>query len=251
MNPKVGEWLTEYAIPNQLHPSVIGYILSKYNESGKSESIENIGYFYEEPEVGEKHLDENGSKGRTNDPRGWSSISRALYSFGENLRNGKYKGKNVENIFTRTISSKLREEWANEFYDYYNMPTLTPEEVVKGNYTQSDLPRDINERFAYVTALITANESQVGACRDFIRKHCDPEYLAIYDMYWAGKDERKMEKISELEEMSMIGHISEEVKGYAEDGVRAYDEIGRMYKESLVRTASRTKEERGGRDERV
>ena len=30
MQPKVGEWISEYAIPNKIHPSVIGYILSKY-----------------------------------------------------------------------------------------------------------------------------------------------------------------------------------------------------------------------------
>jgi hypothetical protein len=76
MEPKVGEWITEYAIPNKVHPSVIGYMLSKYNNSGKSEDISDIGYFYEEPEVGEQHLDANGCKGRTNDPRGWTSISK-------------------------------------------------------------------------------------------------------------------------------------------------------------------------------
>ena len=56
MEPKVGEWLTEYAIPNKIHPAVIGYILTKYNNFGKSENIEDIGYFYEEPEVGEEHF---------------------------------------------------------------------------------------------------------------------------------------------------------------------------------------------------
>src|SRR5699024_5653112 len=99
---------------------------------------------------------------------------------------------------------KLREEWAAEFFDFYNLPTLTPEEVVKGigeGYTQADLPRDISERFAYMTALITADEKQVEACREFIRKYCDPEYLEVYDIYWAGNDERRQEKISELQEM--------------------------------------------------
>ena len=93
MEPKVGEWITEYAIPQKLHPAVIGYMLSKYNNSGKSEDIKDIGYFYEEPEVGEEHLDKNGCKGRTNDPRGWTSISNTLYNFEKNLEQGKYEGK--------------------------------------------------------------------------------------------------------------------------------------------------------------
>lgn len=140
MEPKVGEWITEYAIPQKIHPSVIGYMLSKYNNSGKSEDIQDIGYFYEEPDVGEEHLDKNGCKGRTNDPRGWTSISNTLYNFERNLEQGKYEGKDVEDIIQRSISSKLREEWAAEFFDFYNLPTLTPEEVTKGmgkGYTRS------------------------------------------------------------------------------------------------------------------
>ena len=238
MEPKVGEWITGYAIPQKIHPAVIGYMLSKYNNSGKSENIDDIGYFYEEPEVGEEHLDANGCKGRTNDPRGWTSISHTLYNFERNLAAGKYEGKDVEDIIQRSIGTKLREEWAAEFFDFYNLPTLTPEEVAKGmgkGYTQADLPRDISERFAYMTALITADESQVESCREFIRKHCDPEYLSIYDIYWAGNDERKMEKISELQEISLALHTGKETEGYAEDGVSAYTDIGQMYSTYLTR----------------
>lgn len=250
MEPKVGEWITEYAIPHKIHPTVIGYMLSKYNNSGKSEALQDIGYFYEEPEVGEQHLDANGCKGRTNDPRGWTSISNTLYNFERNLEAGRYEGKNVENIIQRSIESKLRMEWASEFFDFYNLPTLTPEEIVQGfgkGYTQADLPRDISERFAYMTALITADESQVEACRDFIRKHCDPEYLSIYDIYWAGNDEKKMERIEELQEQALSLHTGIEAEQYAQDGLEAYKGIGQMYSGYLGRD---TKEVRGEDDDR-
>ena len=203
MEPKVGEWINEYAIPNKVHPAVIGYILSKYIQNNRSEAINNINYFYEEPEVGEKHPDRNGCRGRTNDPRGWVSISDTLYSFEANLVAGKYIGKNVENLLQISISSKLREEWAREFFNFYNIPTFTVEEVIKQNYTQEDLPNTINERFACVTALLLADESQVGVCREFIRNHCDPEYLSLYDIYWIGNDEKRMEKILELQETAL------------------------------------------------
>ena len=208
MQPKVGEWINEYAIPNKIHPSVIGYILSKYTQSGKSESISDMGYFYEEPEVGEKKLDQNGCKGRTNDPRGWVSISNTLYAFEEDLRKGKFVGKDVEHMLEVSIGSKLREEWANEFFNFYNIPSLSVDEVVTDSFSQADLPRDINERFACVTSLLLANENQVGKCRDFIRNHCDPEYLQLYDICWAGNDERKIMKITELQEMAMISEES-------------------------------------------
>ena len=204
MEPKVGEWIYEFAIPSKIHPSVIGYIFSKYQENRRSEKIEDMGYFYEEPEVGESHLDRNGCRGRTNDPRGWESISRTLYAFEEDLKNGKFVGKDVETLLRASIGSKLREEWAEEFFDFYNHPTLTVEEIVEKRYTQADLPTDINEKFATMAGLLNATPEQVGVCREFIRKHCDPEYLSVYDIYWAGNDEKRMEKIAELREISAM-----------------------------------------------
>ena len=250
MEPKVGEWITEYAIPEKIHPAVIGYMLSKYNNSGKSEDIQDIGYFYEEPEIGEEHLDRNGCKGRTNDPRGWTSISNTLYNFERNLEQGKYEGKDVEDIIQRSIGTKLREEWAAEFFDFYNLPTLTPEEVVKGmgeGYSQADLPRDISERFGFMTALITADEKQVEACREFIRKYCDPEYLEVYDIYWAGNDERRQEKISELQEMTLALHTSKETKSFAQDGASRYTDIGQMYNAYLGRDSRKVQNEENER----
>ena len=131
-------------------------------------------------------------------------------------------------------------EWAEEFYDFYNLPTLTPEEVVQGmgnGYTQADLPQDINERFAFMTALITADERQVGACRDFIRKYCDPEYLEVFDIYWAGEDSRRQERIAELQMQSAEERNGEELSEFAELGARAYDKIGQMYRGHLQRNS--------------
>lgn len=209
MEPKVGTWLDEYAIPNKIHPSVIGYILSKYISNGRSEEISDIGYFYEEPEVGEKHLDKYGCNGRTNDPRGWVSISDMLYSFEKNLISGEYVGKNVEDLLQISLETKLREEWATEFYSFYNTPTLSVDDVVNNNYSQSDLPRDTNERFLFLTSILLANENEVSLCRNFIKKYCDSEYLKVYDICWAGNDEKRMEKIVELQEMDTINVVEE------------------------------------------
>lgn len=204
MMPKVGEWISEYAIPNKVHPSVIGYILSKYNQKGRSEKIEDMGYFYEEPQVGASNLDSNGCRGRTNDPRGWVSISNTLYKFEKNLSEGKYVGKNVENILNASINTKLRNIWAIDFIHFYNIPTLSVEDVVNGNYTQADLPRDINERFACVSSLLLANEDEVEKVREFIKENCDAEYLQLYDGCWVGKDDARMQKLLEIEELSQI-----------------------------------------------
>ena len=239
MQPRVGEWISEYAIPNTVHPAVIGYIISKYNMAGCNENINEMGYFYEEPEVGERNLDEYGCEGRTNDPRGWVAISNMLYNFEANLKAGKYIGKDVEDILIKTLDSKLRLEWSKEFFDFYNLPTLTPEEVVCGldepnGFTQEDLPVDINERFAFMTALLSANETQVEACRNFIRKYCDPEYLAIYDIYWAGNDERRMEIIAECEIMNAVSFDTKDMEYFVEDGIDSFEKLGLTYKSYLM-----------------
>lgn len=201
MEPKVYEWIYEYAIPNQVHPSVIGFILSEYFHNGKSEELADIGYFYEEPEVGEKNLDKYGCKGRTNDPRGWVSISNTLYAFERNLKNGKYIGKDVEDILRVSINSKLRTEWASDFFDFYNTSVISVEEVVTKSFGEDDLPQDSNERFACLMSLLHANEEEVVACRDFIRNYCDREYLELYEICWIGKNEVRMEQIMELKAM--------------------------------------------------
>lgn len=200
MEARVGDWLFEYAVPHKVHPMVIAYIFHKYLSNNKSESIHKIGYFYEEPEVGEENLDRFGCRGKTNDPRGWVSISNTLYAFEEDLKKGKFIGKNVEKMLKISLHSKLRHEWAEEFFDFYNNPTLTVEDVVNKNYSKQDLPSNSNERFTYMAALLSANENEVEACRKFIRKHCDPEYLLIYDIAWMGNDQNRAMLIRSLSE---------------------------------------------------
>ena len=58
-------------------------------------------------------------------------------------------------------------------------------------------------------------------------------YLSIYDIYWAGNDQRKMEKISELQEMTLSLHTGKEAGEYAEEGAKAYTGIGQMYSSYL------------------
>ncbi len=201
MEPKVSEWLSEFAVPNKIHPAVIGYVFSKYQENGYSDKLKDIGYFYEEPEVAELHIDKNGCRGRTNDPRGWESISNMLYSFEDDLTSGRLVGKDVENLLQTSIGSKLRDEWASEFFDFYNHPTLSVEEVLSGKYSEEDLPHNISEKFGAMAGLLGASPEEVSACRDFVRQHCDPEYVQIYDIYWAGTNAERMEQIAELREM--------------------------------------------------
>lgn len=107
-------------------------------------------------------------------------------------------GKNVEKMLKITLHSKLRQEWAQEFYEFYNNPTLTVEEVVNKKYSKQDLPNNSHEKFVCMASLLSANENQVGACRNFIKKYCAPEYLVVYDITWMGNDEDRIRAIQAL-----------------------------------------------------
>ena len=189
MEPKVNEWIQEYAIPNNIHPTVVGYLLCKYQENNKSENLDKIGYFYEEPDVAEKHLDKNGCKGKTNDPRGWASVSRSLYNFEKNLKDGKYIGKDVESILKTSLDTKLRDEWSGDFFDFYNNPTLSPQDIVDNNYTDDDIPTSINDKFATVYGLLNSTEEQIPTVKKFIKKHCSKEYLTLFEEFLSEKND--------------------------------------------------------------
>ena len=90
-----------------------------------------------------------------------------------------------------------------------------------------------------MAALLVADESQVGACRKFIREHCDPEYLAVYDIFWAGNDERRQEQIGALQDMDLVYDTADASERYAEDGVRAATKIAEDYRSNREKRASR------------
>lgn len=201
MHPKVNEWLNEYAIINKIHPSVISYIMMKY-QSAFDKNV--INYFYEEPEIGEKNLDKNGCNGKTNDPRSWTAVSNMLYAFEQNLFNGLYVGRDVEDILMRTLLSKLREEWAVEFYNFYNTMSLTVEEIVSNSYDKDDLPRNVNEYFAVVTSLLYVADNDLEIVRNFILENCGKEFLQIYDELVVLNDPERLETIEKLQKQKVL-----------------------------------------------
>ena len=68
--------------------------------------------------------------------------------------------------------------------------------------------------------------------------------IQIYDIYWAGNDERKIELISELQEMEKSLYTADESKQYAEEGANAYASIGQMYSSYLARESTKEREGR-------
>ena len=87
-------------------------------------------------------------------------------------------------------------------------------------------------------ALVTANEKQVKACREYIKANCGKEYLVVYDNAWAGNDGKRQERIAEYESMDSMQHRGDEIMSFAKQGVLAYENIGQAYAESKGKNRS-------------
>ena len=202
MIPTASSW-GEYAVAHNTNHLVLGYIFYKYLSSGCSDKFSDINYLYEDTSVGDRkeNKDELGMRGKTNTLRKWSGIAASLDNYEKRKAKGMYETPaQARSALKLIIDSSLRGEWAKEFFDYCCHPTLTPEQIVNGEYTEKDLAilDDMSAKFRVMGSLLSATPDQVGICRDFIAKYCDKEYLAVYDLRWEGIDKDRMKKISEL-----------------------------------------------------
>lgn len=203
VEPNVQEWIFEYAIPRELHPKVIGFILSKYEQNRlKMKTLnkgldENLSYFIEGPDVGENNPTIYDDAGRTNDPRNWEHISNWLYHFEKEYSNGAFDSEDIEINFKNMLLRMLRPEWAVAFADFYNNEPITVEEIIDDTYSTNDLPITISEKVACTMSLLSVDIENVEKVRNFIREKCSPEFLEIFDLIWT-KDEERYLKIEEL-----------------------------------------------------
>ena len=209
MQPKVSDWLYDYAMPRRLHRSVVAYMLSHFQESGKSNRLKDITYFFEDTSVGDEHTDAFGQKGKTNNPRTWESVSNFLYAFEESAKKGEFEDVDIEDFLLSSLKTMLRSEWAESFFKFYNIPTLTVEDVVTGNYTPADAPQDSDQMFALISSLLAADENDVQACRQYINDTCGGEFVSTYDLHWGGDNEDRLLILADLPELKNNMHFIE------------------------------------------
>ena len=115
--------------------------------------------------------------------RPFSSISPSYLPVSVSKVVSKYIGKDVESILKTSLDTKLRDEWSGDFFDFYNNPTLSPQDIVDNNYTDDDIPTSINDKFATVYGLLNSTEEQMPLVKEFIKKHCSKEYLTLFEEF--------------------------------------------------------------------
>ena len=170
------------------------------------------------------------------DPRRWKMASDMLYA------------SNNPN----TIRAIVGEDLTRDFISFCMMPTITIQDVIKGNYTEQDLEMDLGRQLATVSGLVRVDDKNMPKVREFVKK-LGAEMCKKFEVQWAGGDEERLEQIQELrlkeqeeaEKRSAKGHSGEEAKGTLAAGISSFRKIFGGYQEYLAREETRGDEVKG------
>lgn len=176
LKPEINEWLEWGSEPNpkrngkpKIHPLVAKFVATY------SDTVFYSAYDSENPPK------------YAIDPRGWEQLSDIIYD-----NHGVIRQELIEN--------KVGEEIANNFIAFAQMPFISLEDVLEGNYDKEDFPNgfDIASKYSIALSLREATEDQVETVRNFISKELGSEILALYDSIWIGDDIERAVYIANL-----------------------------------------------------
>ena len=167
------------------------------------------------------------------DPRRWKMASDMLYA------------SNNPN----TIKAIVGEDLTRDFISFCMMPTITIQDVIKGNYTEQDFEMDLGRQLATVSGLVRVDDKNMPKVREFVKK-LGAEMCKKFEVQWAGGDEERLEQLQELrlkeqeeaEKRSAKGHSGEEAKGTLNAGISSFRKIFGGYQEYLAREETKNDE---------
>ena len=154
------KWL-KWASENNIHPAIYSYIAYKNGEVLRSE------YNGEKPNA---------------DPRKWEMASKMLYKTNK----------------PEMLRALIGEEITKEFVAFCNQKVITLEDVIEGNYNETDLQLNTAERYATTMGLTQVDEENVEKVREFVKK-LGEEFTSVFDILWSKNDDNRLELIAELE----------------------------------------------------
>ena len=197
----------------KIHPAIYAFI------SYKGDEVLRTPYSRERPEP---HAD----------PRRWKMASDMLYS------------SNNPN----TLRAIVGEDLARAFIYFCQTPTITIEDVIKGNYTEEDLEMDLGRKLATVSGLVQVDEKNMPKVREFAKK-LGAEMCKKFETQWTHGDEERLEQLQEIimkeqeeaEKRATEGHSSEEAKGTVASGISLFGKIFGTYQEYLAKENDKLK----------
>ena len=198
----------------KIHPAIYAYI------SYKGDEVLRTPYNREHPEP---HAD----------PRRWKMASDMLYASNN----------------PSTLRAIVGEDLTRDFIYFCQLPTITIEDVLKGNYTGEELEEmDLGRKLATVSGLVAVESKDMPKVREFTKK-LGAEICKKFEVQWTHGDEERLEQLQEIimkeqeeaEKKASRGHNGDEAKGTAHNGILAYERINKTYRQYLARKVEEDK----------
>ena len=192
----------------KIHPAIYAFI------SYKGDEVLRTPYNREHPEP---HAD----------PRRWKMASDMLYASNN----------------PSTLRAIVGEDLTRDFIYFCQLPTITIEDVLKGNYTQEELEEmDLGRKLATVSGLVAVDSENMPKVREFAKK-LGAEVCKKFEVQWPLGDEERLEQLQEIimqeqeeaEKKASRGHSGDEAKGTIASGISAFKKIFGSYQEYLAR----------------
>ena len=192
----------------KIHPAIYAYI------SYKGDEVLRTPYNREHPEP---HAD----------PRRWKMASDMLYASNN----------------PSTLRAIVGEDLTRDFIYFCQLPTITIEDVLEGNYTEEEIKEmDLGGKLATVSGLVAAESKDMPKIREFTKK-LGAELCKKFEVQWTHGDEERLEQLQEIimkeqeeaEKKASRGHSGDEAKGTIANGITAFNIELELFTKYLAR----------------
>ena len=157
------DYVKEDAKRPKIHPAIYGYI------SLKGDEVLRTPYNKEHPQP---HAD----------PRRWKMASDMLYASNN----------------PSTLKAIVGEDLTRDFIAFCQIPTISIEDVLKGNYTEDEIEKmDIGMKLATISGLVAVDTENMPKIREFAKK-LGPEMCKKFEIQWTHGDEDRLEQLQNL-----------------------------------------------------
>ena len=157
------DYVKEETKRSKIHPAIYGYI------SLKGDEVLRTPYNKEHPQP---HAD----------PRRWKMASDMLYASNN----------------PSTLKAIVGEDLTRDFIAFCQIPTISIEDVLKGNYTVEEIKEmDIGMRLATISGLVAVDTENMPKIREFAKK-LGPEMCKKFEIQWTHGNEDRLEQLQEL-----------------------------------------------------
>ena len=147
----------------KIHPAIYGYI------SLRGDEVLRTPYNKEHPQP---HAD----------PRRWKMASDMLYASNN----------------PSTLKAIVGEDLTKDFIAFCQIPTISIEDVLKGNYTEDEIEKmDIGMKLATISGLVAVDTENMPKIREFAKK-LGPEMCKKFEIQWTHGDEDRLEQLQEI-----------------------------------------------------